>query len=41
MDDAKVSEWAETIKKVFDALILRGFTEAQAIEIMCAAFGKS
>ena len=31
-------EWATQIRKIFNALIARGFTEAQAIEIMCAAF---
>ena len=31
-------EWATQIKKIFDALLLQGFTEEQAIKIMCAAF---
>ena len=36
--DKDPNEWATLVKKVFDALLLQGFTEEQAIELMCAAF---
>ena len=32
------NEWAAKLKELFDALTLHGFTEEQAIEIMCAVF---
>ena len=31
-------DWAAKLRELYDALIARGFTPAQAIELMCAAF---